>query len=448
MLYYARSDTHYLLYIYDCVRNDLVAASADRSDPETDRIGLALSRSRDLSLSRHEHPGYNEETGQGSRGWSNYLLKHAHLAFNGEQFSVFRALWKWRDFTGRKEDESPNFVMGTHHVAEIARINPPDAKALHSLLPPTAPLARSRFQEIWDQIQAAKSQGGPSLLQFLQSQAPDAVDKDGLPRIPKTPIQIPGIDADVSIARMQQSQLFGSMPISSRWEDAVQAKDNQQDLIAFPWQRFVQNVAVVEELDEQPQPPAVEAPSEPVVAEQPEPIDEEFTLRRGTKRKSDAVEEESESETSEESSDSDEDDVQQEPADAADEIVDGVIPIMDDATEKRLSKKQRKAQRKVEQRQAEQEQALQRKEAKAQRKTLQKEQKAQAKQKKYDAVPFDYSQATSVMNAARDPAAQAIKKAKKPRQVFDPYSKIGDDEIKGARKAPPIRGERSATFKK
>jgi exosome complex exonuclease RRP6 len=448
MLYYARSDTHYLLYIYDCVRNDLVAASGDRSDPETDRIGYALKRSKELSLSRHEHPGYNEETGQGSRGWSNYILKHGHLAFNAEQFSVFRALWKWRDATGRKEDESPNFVMGTHHVAEIARINPPDAKALHSLLPQTAPLARSRFSEIWAELQAAKAQGGPSLLQFLQSQAPDSVGRDGLPRIQKTPVQIPGMVVDVTMARLQQSRLFGSMPISSRWEETPKTKNDQEDLIAFPWQRFVQDVAVVDELaNEQPPSAASELPAEP----QPEPtkpVDEEFTLRRGTKRKSDAVEEESEgeSETSEESSDGEGDSTLPDAPDATDAIVGGVISV-DDTVEKRLSKKQRKAQLKEEREQLEREKTAH-KEAKAQRKAQKKEKKTQEKGKKYDAVPFDYSQAASVMNPPKDPAAQAAQKTKKAKKVFDPYSKIGDDEIKGARKAPPIRGERSATFKK
>jgi exosome complex exonuclease RRP6 len=50
-----------------------------------------------------------------------------------------------------------------------------------------------------------------------------------------------------------------------------------------------------------------------------------------------------------------------------------------------------------------------------------------------------------VMNANRGAAPGP---AQKPKKVFDPYSKSGDTSIKGARKAPPIRGERSATFKK
>ncbi|WP_374759170.1 hypothetical protein, partial [Salmonella enterica] len=53
MLYYARSDTHYLLYIYDKVRNELVMKS-DRGNPGTEYIETALQKSKVQSLSRYE----------------------------------------------------------------------------------------------------------------------------------------------------------------------------------------------------------------------------------------------------------------------------------------------------------------------------------------------------------------------------------------------------------
>ena len=70
----------------------------------------------------------------------------------------------------------------------------------------------------------------------------------------------------------------------------------------------------------------------------------------------------------------------------------------------------------------------------------------QEQKKKYSAVPFDYTKAASVMHANRGQAQQGGQREQK--KVFDPYSKTGDDGLKGARKAPPVRGERSATFKK
>lgn len=64
----------------------------------------------------------------------------------------------------------------------------------------------------------------------------------------------------------------------------------------------------------------------------------------------------------------------------------------------------------------------------------------------YQAVPFDYSKAASVLHAKRDEAKESTQEDKK--KLFDPYAKTGDDEIKPARRMPPIRGEKSAAFKK
>lgn len=441
MLYYARSDTHYLLYIYDRVRNDLVAAS-DSTSTEKNYIERALQRSRELSLSRHEHPGYNEETGEGSRGWYGYVFKNSHLAFDRDQFAVFKALWKWRDDTARKEDESPNYVLSTHSIADIARINPPDAKALHSLLPLSAPLARPRFNQIWEQVKEAKAQGGPSLLHFFTSMAPDSVRKNGRPRVAKQTTKLPDLDGEVTVSRLTRSQLFGDMPISTRWEETRPVSDNQEDTIPFPWQRFVQQGQA--EGDAQYDEPTEEnaaAEAQPVAVEalvgngeDQEALDGEFTLKRGQKRKSEAVEDSSSSE--EESPEESDEDMQED---------NGVISIVDQPRKK--SKKERRRERKA-QDEGVDEELVKRQEAKKARKTRQQEKKVkrqEEKEKKYDAVPFDYSKASSVMHAKREPGEA---EAKGRRKVFDPYSKSADAAVKGARKAPPVRGERSATFRK
>ena len=451
MLYYARSDTHYLLYIYDRVRNDLIAAS-EAPGADKNYIEQALERSRELSLSRHEHPGYNEETGEGSRGWYGYVFKHSHLAFDSEQFSVFKALWKWRDVTARKEDESTNYVLSTNSITEIARINPPDAKALHSLLPLTASLARPRFNEIWDQIKEAKAQNGPSLLHFFTSMAPDVLRKRGVPIAARQSTKLLDLDGEVTVTRLTKSQLFGDMPISTRWEESKRVPEDPNDRIPFPWQRFVEQNAnegglhfdeSAENAASEEQSLDVETPAVPVDPE--EEVDQEFTLKRGQKRKSEVVEEQEEEEEEEEEDASSSSDEQEQDSDEEMQDANGVISIEDEPEKK--SKKQRKQERQAQAKQAQQEQ-LKRQEEKKARKALRKGKKLQEKQekeKKYDAVPFDYTQASSVLHAKREvTAGQQDKK----RKVFDPYSKTGENEIKGARRAPPIKGERSATFRK
>ncbi|KAF4957724.1 hypothetical protein FGADI_2963 [Fusarium gaditjirri] len=442
MMYYARSDTHYLLYIYDRVRNELVAAS-DRSDVDKDYIGRAVEKSKEQSLSRYEHPGYDEETGEGSRGWYGYIFKNSHLAFDSEQFAVFRALWRWRDNTARKEDESTNYVLSTRDITEIARINPPDAKALHSLLPLNASLARPRFNEIWEQIKDTKAKGGLSLLHFFTSMAPDSVRKDGMPIAARKTTKLPDLDGEVTVSRLTRSQLFGDMPISSKWDPSTQTTETEEELIPFPWQRFIQQGSIkgdvrhdtaAEEVNVSEQTDTVESAAGNAEVEE---ADEEFTLRRGQKRKSQAIEEPDPSEEGTDSSQYDSDEEMQEGG--------GVIAVEDEPSQK-SSRSARRKLRKAEEKKAEEER-LRRQEAKKIHKAQKKQKKQDDKTKKFDAVPFDYSKATSVLHSNRESnGGQADGKGKK--KVFDPYSKSADTDIKGARKAPPVRGERSATFKK
>ncbi|KAF4345306.1 Exosome complex exonuclease rrp6 [Fusarium beomiforme] len=442
MMYYARSDTHYLLYIYDRVRNELVAAS-DRGDLDKDYIGRAVEKSREQSLSRYEHPGYDEETGEGSRGWYGYIFKNSHLAFSSEQFSVFRALWRWRDDTARKEDESTNYVLSTRDITEIARINPPDAKALHSLLPLNASLARPRFNEIWSQIKETKAKGGPSLLHFFTSMAPDSLRKNGIPIAARKTTKLPDLDGEVTVSRLTRSQLFGDMPISSRWDPSTGPSETEEERIPFPWQRFIQQGSIEGDVRHDAATKAVTVSELPDNVEtavgntEIEEADEEFTLKRGQKRKSQAIEESDSSEESPESSESDSDEEMQEG--------DGVIAVEDEPAQK-ASRSARRKQRKAEEKKAEEER-LRRQEAKKARKAEKKQKKQDDKVKKFEVVPFDYSKATSVLHSNRE-SNGGPGDTKPKKKVFDPYSKSADTDIKGARKAPPVRGERSATFKK
>lgn len=468
MMYYARSDTHYLLYIYDRVRNDLVASS-DRSNPETDLIRRALEKSKEVSLYRHEHPECNNVTGEGSRGWYNYILKNGHLSLDSDQFAVFRAMWKWRDATARKEDENPNFVLSTNTIVQIARVNPPDIKALHSMLPLSSPLARQRLNELWEQVQATKAEGGPSLLHYITSHAPEPLRRNGSSSrgVNKTPTVLPKVDDGDeagSVQRLAQSQLFGSMPISTRWEESKKSLQRPDDHVPFPWQRFVQDANAQEDEEaEAPEPeqaPAATDEQANGAGVSEEEADEEFTLKRGKKRK--AAEPAPEDDDDDTSSEGESD------ADEADHDTSGILALDEEKPRRpRVNKKARKEEKRqqkqlqMEQQEEKEVQKQQRREAKAQRKLEKNKKKNKnsggaggagadkgAEEQKYAAVPFDYSKAASVLDADRSTQASEDKRKKDKARVFDPYVKSVEDGVKGARKAPPIRGERSATFKK
>ena len=55
MLHYAREDTHYLLFIYDLLRNKLL----DQGNASANLLRAVWQRSRDLCLQRYEKPVYS-----------------------------------------------------------------------------------------------------------------------------------------------------------------------------------------------------------------------------------------------------------------------------------------------------------------------------------------------------------------------------------------------------
>ncbi|TID04423.1 Exosome complex exonuclease rrp6 [Colletotrichum higginsianum] len=515
MLYYARSDTHYLLYIYDKMRNELVMKS-DRGNPGSDYIEAALQKSKTLSLSRYGGETFNPKTGKGSKGWYNTLLKHP-MPFSGQQFAVYRAIWAWRDEVARREDESTPFVLPNGIIGDIAKHMPPDAKALHALIPNHAFLAKRNVTEIWKRYQEARERGvnEPRLLDFFKSELPKVAAKP-LAEVASED----AVDAALEPVQLAQSQLFGGMPLSSAWEAVSSAANGLGEYVMLPWQKFVQDAKTVEvsAQEDVAMEGGIETEAEAAAAaaaaavqpEAPEP-EEEFTLKTGTKRKA-PVEDASDGSDESDSDEGSIDIVLERPesekksgkkgklsaserkAKVASKRADKITRYTEElekaqAEVERLTKERASATQ-LEEAQgiaAEKQEKLERyrsaldnrktraerkkaKKAEKVKKETEKEVKEAAKKAKKAAKKaakeakkaeeeaaatdssdndeeeetFDYSKATSVLHANR--TGNRGKAHVKP--TFDPYSKTGNDPLKGARKAVPPRGERSATFKK
>ncbi|EGY17162.1 uncharacterized protein VDAG_00844 [Verticillium dahliae VdLs.17] len=442
MFYYARSDTHYLLYIFDRIRNELLDAS-DRSKPETDIIQQVLQKSKELSLSRYEGLDFDPETGHGSRGWYGVLLKNP-MPLSGKQFAAYRAIWKWRDDTARRLDESTGYVLPNAAIAEIARHMPPDAKALHSLIHGNSIIAKRNVGEIWAAFKKGRDEGddSQSLLRFFQNDTSSSTTTRR---------------ATQNLASSTDHSCFGDVPIQLQ---VGGLSDEQAAGMA----------------DKQPESAAPAAPAAPA---QEEP-DREFTLRSGLKRKQ-VEEEEEESDSS--SEDEDEDDKDSSDVEEAIEIEDEEAKLERERKERKTAKLQRKAAKraakkaqaeaggdepeessdaktgrksasasepdfegadKAEKKRKKLEKAERKaaKEAKKQAKAARKAEEEAAKAAAGAPEAFDYSNASSVLHAGRN-AGGGVQKER-----FDPYSKTGEDGPKGARKAPPLHGNRSATFRK
>ncbi|KAF2769120.1 hypothetical protein EJ03DRAFT_312885 [Teratosphaeria nubilosa] len=176
LLDYARSDTHYLLYIYDNMRNELIERS-DSTQPngEGDKLHDVLVRSRDTALQRYEHPIYDYELGQGPLGWYK-LLSRTPALLSRVQFSVFRAVHKWRDDVAREQDDSIHFVMPNHQIFTIAKTLPSSRAELLGVAQPTTQTLRLRADELVGVISKAKGVGneGPEMMDVMSQVEPQS----------------------------------------------------------------------------------------------------------------------------------------------------------------------------------------------------------------------------------------------------------------------------------
>ncbi len=126
MLYYARTDTHYLLYVYDQLRNALLS----RSQGTQEHVREVLARSAATALKVFENEEYNPVTGTGTIGWANLARKsfgmrrptaidggrpetvlvwgHGKTGLQVEM--VFKRIHEWRDKVAREMDESTGWA--------------------------------------------------------------------------------------------------------------------------------------------------------------------------------------------------------------------------------------------------------------------------------------------------------------------------------------------------
>lgn len=393
-----------------------------------------LQKSKEISLQSYETPLCDAETGKGSRGWFNVLVK-SPSGFNAEQFAVYKAVFKWRDDLARREDESPHFIMGQNAVADIARVLPADPKALWSLVGHASQVVKGRIDELFDLVQEARERGrgGPTMMDFFKGANSVAAvarkvfgeKEQGKSKVAEAPV--PGLEE----LKAERSQLWGDMPISSRWEGGRRREEEGQ--IALPWTTYVQGT-VGEAMEVETPEESQEADMIPLQDPEPEVVaDEDFTLKQGKKagkkRKTGEMEDGDVEKTADESKPTTEGE--------------GETPATTEDEERKARKARRKAERKA--RQAAK--RLANGPGNGAGTTADGEGGDAAEDEE---EPFDYSKAATVLHAQGaangDPARQRKNKKQK---VFDPYAaKTQDNSLKGARNLNYEKSGRTATFKK
>jgi exosome complex exonuclease RRP6 len=110
MMRYAREDTHYLLYIYDLMMNELLEKGmhANASNPHQ-FLRQTLHKSNALCLKTYEKPV--------AKDFNYYMIIGRNKTLQSlSEISTLKAVLKWRDYIARIEDESVGYVMPNHVI--------------------------------------------------------------------------------------------------------------------------------------------------------------------------------------------------------------------------------------------------------------------------------------------------------------------------------------------
>lgn len=153
MLYYARSDTHFLLYIYDLMRNEVLEKEMEG---DYSAMTTVLNASADVSLRQYSKEPYDAANGQGSEGWLFLMNKfYSTRSFGLEQIQVLKALHQWRDQKAREKDESTRFVMSNAAIVSIAAALPNDLNTLLQCAKQVSSTMQSNLKTILQLISSA-----------------------------------------------------------------------------------------------------------------------------------------------------------------------------------------------------------------------------------------------------------------------------------------------------
>lgn len=131
-IFYARQDTHYLLYIHDILRNRLINCSQEE-------LNIVYKKSGDLCKLIYLKP-------KQINGVS--FCKRYEKMLNDQQMRVLRMLVVWRESNARDNDESLNYVMPLEIMLKMAKHLPKNTDQLFKCCEQFTPCTVFKNKEI------------------------------------------------------------------------------------------------------------------------------------------------------------------------------------------------------------------------------------------------------------------------------------------------------------
>ncbi|CAK9031818.1 Exosome component 10 (Autoantigen PM/Scl 2) (P100 polymyositis-scleroderma overlap syndrome-associated autoantigen) (Polymyositis/scleroderma autoantigen 100 kDa) (PM/Scl-100) (Polymyositis/scleroderma autoantigen 2) [Durusdinium trenchii] len=180
MFKYAREDTHYLLYVFDCMRRELVKSGGK------DAVFEVLKASAFVALNVYEKEAFSPTAYEG-------LLRRKKVELGPVEEQVFASVYGWRDIVARREDESTNYVLPDRMLLRIAKELPAGPADLEQCCNPLPPVVQTRVTEVLALIRSAQDAAAtPKKSIDSSGQSTGASGAAGRPDKPAQSSAVPG----------------------------------------------------------------------------------------------------------------------------------------------------------------------------------------------------------------------------------------------------------------
>ncbi|CAD6992966.1 unnamed protein product [Ceratitis capitata] len=144
---YARQDTHYLLYIFDRITNDLL----DAGHQQANLLRNIYQRSTEICKKRYVKPHITADSHMD-------LYRKSKRVFDNRQLYALREVFQWRDTTARQEDESYGYVLPNHMLLQISESLPREMQGILACCNPIPPLVRQNLHVLHQIVLRAREQ--------------------------------------------------------------------------------------------------------------------------------------------------------------------------------------------------------------------------------------------------------------------------------------------------
>nr|XP_022908120.1 exosome component 10 [Onthophagus taurus] len=145
---YAREDTHYLIYIYQVLKNELLKQGNKGAD---NLLLSVIQKSTEVCKKRYYKPILKEDS------YLDFYRKCKRM-FDNRQLYALKFLYSWRDKLAREEDESLQYILPNHMLLQISELLPKEMQGILACCNPIPPLVKSNLLEMHHIILKAREQ--------------------------------------------------------------------------------------------------------------------------------------------------------------------------------------------------------------------------------------------------------------------------------------------------